>query len=70
MINHVMTSGEVAKVMGINMRTVIRLIDSGKLKGFKIPGSKHRRVEEKHLRELMQELGISEDRFEILDKEL
>jgi excisionase family DNA binding protein len=38
------TTGEVAGICGVTKRTVIMWIDSGKLKGYRIPGSSHRRV--------------------------
>ena len=33
-----LTSGEIATYCDVNLRTVIRWIESGKLKGFKLPG--------------------------------
>ncbi len=38
------TTGEVAKICSVTKRTVIKWIDSGKLQGYVIPGSAHRRV--------------------------
>ena len=38
------TTGDVARICQITKRTVIQWIDSGKLQGYRIPGSKHRRV--------------------------
>ena len=38
------TTGQVAQVMDVSIQTVIRLVDDGKLKGFKIPGSRFRRI--------------------------
>lgn len=66
MPDRILTTGQVAKVTGVAMKTVVRWIDSGQLKGFTIPGSQHRRVEEKHLREFMKELGVSEERLELI----
>ncbi|WP_394222870.1 response regulator [Alteromonas gracilis] len=39
-----LTSGEIASYCDVNLRTVIRWIDSGKLKGFKLPGRGNNRV--------------------------
>ena len=66
MANRILTTGQVARVMGVSMRTVVRWIDQKQLKGFVIPGSQHRRVEEKHLREFMKELGVSEERLKLI----
>lgn len=38
------TTGEVAKVLAISQQTVIKLIDSGQLPGYRVPLSKFRRV--------------------------
>lgn len=40
----VYTTGEVADICKISQQTVIRCFDSGRLKGFRVPGSKFRRV--------------------------
>lgn len=39
-----LTSGEIAAFCDVNLRTVIRWIESGKLKGFKLPGRGNNRV--------------------------
>jgi excisionase family DNA binding protein len=38
------TTGDVARICQVTKRTVIQWIDSGKLQGYRIPGSRHRRV--------------------------
>jgi two-component system, OmpR family, response regulator len=40
----VFTTGEVAEICKISQQTVIRCFDSGRLKGFHVPGSKFRRI--------------------------
>src|SRR5512140_1444860 len=40
----VLTTGEVAKICNVAPRTVSKWFDSGSLKGYKIPGSKDRRI--------------------------
>lgn len=55
---YIYTTGEVAKICGVCMRTVCKWIDSGKLKGHTIPGSDHRRVTEKELVSFMAKIGI------------
>ncbi|MGR3310256.1 MAG: response regulator [Candidatus Brocadiales bacterium] len=55
MSNDILTSGEVARICNVSSPTVIKWIDTGMLKGFKIPGSKARRVTKKDLLEFMRE---------------
>ncbi len=40
----VLTTGEVAKICKVAPRTVSKWFDSGKLRGYRIPGSKDRRI--------------------------
>lgn len=40
----VLTTGEVAKICNVAPRTVSKWFDSGQLKGYRIPGSKDRRI--------------------------
>lgn len=40
----VFTTGEVAEICKISQQTVIRCFDNGRLKGFRVPGSKFRRI--------------------------
>ncbi len=40
----VFTTGQAAKIMKISQQAVIRLFDSGELKGFRVPGSTFRRI--------------------------
>ncbi|HHT9125223.1 MAG TPA: response regulator [Candidatus Brocadiia bacterium] len=58
MNNDVLTSGEVARICNVSSPTVIKWIDSGMLKGFRIPGSKARRVARKDLLAFMVEHGM------------
>lgn len=46
MKNHVLTTGEAAKFCGVNFRTVIRWIERGKLKAYKLPGRGDHRIRE------------------------
>lgn len=52
------TTGEVASICGVAKRTVIKWIDSGRLKGYLIPGSTHRRVSADALGAFMRAHGI------------
>jgi excisionase family DNA binding protein len=42
--NNVLTTGDVAKICNVAPRTVSKWFDSGQLKGYRIPGSKDRRI--------------------------
>lgn len=54
----VFTTGEVAEVCQISQQTVIRCFDNGRLKGFRVPGSRFRRVPREALIQFMKENGI------------
>jgi excisionase family DNA binding protein len=41
---HVLTTGDVAKICNVAPRTVSKWFDTGQLKGYRIPGSKDRRI--------------------------
>jgi excisionase family DNA binding protein len=40
----VFTTGEAAQIMMVSQQTVIRIFDNGELKGWRIPGSRFRRI--------------------------
>ncbi len=61
------TTSNVAKILGSSPATISRLFDKGILKGYRIPGSKHRRIPEKNLVKFMEEYNIP---FEILKNRL
>jgi len=54
----VLTTGEVARLCGVAPRTVSKWFDSGKLRGFKIPGSRDRRIPRESLIRFMKAHGI------------
>lgn len=54
----VYTTGYIARLCHVTKRTVIKWIDGGKLKGYRIPGSRHRRVPESSLREFLRTYKI------------
>jgi len=60
----VLTTGEAAKVCKVSQQTVIRCFDSGQLKGFRVPGSRFRRIPREHLFSFMRENGIPTDALE------
>lgn len=57
----VLTTGEVAKICNVASRTVSKWFDSGQLKGYRIPGSKDRRIPVSSLRKFMKNHGIPMD---------
>jgi excisionase family DNA binding protein len=52
------TTGEVARLCQVTKRTVIKWIDGGRLTGYMIPGSRHRRVTAESLQKFMRANGI------------
>jgi len=60
----VFTTGEVAEICQISQQTVIRCFDSGRLKGFRVPGSRFRRIPRDALIQFMRENGIPLERLQ------
>ncbi len=54
----VLTTGEVAKICNVAPRTVSKWFDSGALKGYRIPGSRDRRIPSGELMKFMKAHGI------------
>ena len=54
----VLTTGEVAKISNVAPRTVSKWFDSGQLRGYRIPGSKDRRIPMPQLLRFMRAHGI------------
>ena len=54
----VLTTGEVAKICNVAPRTVSKWFDSGSLTGYRIPGSKDRRIPLNQLIKFMKQHGI------------
>lgn len=57
----VLTTGEVAKICNVAPRTVSKWFDTGSLKGYRIPGSKDRRIPVGELVRFMKAHGIPLD---------
>lgn len=57
----VFTTGEAAKICKVSQQTIIRCFDSGQLKGFRVPGSRFRRIPRELLYTFMRENGIPTD---------
>lgn len=60
----VFTTGEAAKICKVSQQTIIRCFDSGQLKGFRVPGSRFRRIPRDVLYKFMKSNGIPTDALE------
>ena len=60
----VFTTGEVAHICKVSQQTVIRCFDSGRLHGFRVPGSRFRRIPREALIKFMKENQIPLDQLE------
>jgi excisionase family DNA binding protein len=60
----VYTTGEVAQICKISQQTVIRCFDSGRLKGFRVPGSRFRRIPREALMAFMKDNHIPLDQLQ------
>ena len=54
----VFTTGQVAKICKVAPRTVSKWFDSGRLKGYRIPGSQDRRIPREQLIKFLKEHGM------------
>lgn len=57
-----LTTGAVAQALGCSARHACKLIDSGRLIGCRLPGSKHRRVSAASLLSFMEHAGVQRAR--------
>ena len=57
----VFTTGEAAEICKVSQQTIIRCFDSGRLKGFRVPGSRFRRIPREALMAFMKDNGIPPD---------
>src|SRR5271167_3248706 len=60
----VFTTGEAAKICKVSQQTIIRCFDNGQLKGFRVPGSRFRRIPREALYKFMRDNGIPTDALE------
>jgi excisionase family DNA binding protein len=54
----VLTTGQVAKICNVAPRTVSKWFDTGQLRGYRIPGSKDRRIPRQQLIRFMKAYGM------------
>ena len=52
------TTGEAAEVCKVSQQTIIRCFDSGRVEGFRVPGSRFRRIPRQNLIKFMRENKI------------
>ena len=60
----VFTTGEAAEICKVSQQTIIRCFDSGRLTGFRVPGSRFRRIPRKDLLQFMKANDIPTDALE------
>lgn len=58
------TTGEAADICNVSQQTIIRCFDAGKVQGFRIPGSKFRRIPRSNLVKFMKDHNIPFDNLE------
>jgi excisionase family DNA binding protein len=58
------TTGEAAEICRISQQTIIRCFDAGRLEGFRVPGSRFRRIPRQSLVKFMKENKIPLDAIE------
>jgi len=60
----VLTTGQVARICQVAPRTVSKWFDSGELRGYRVPGSRERRIPKKELLRFMRAYGFPMERLE------
>ena len=67
-MNRVMTTGQVARVFNVNINTVIKWFDEGKLEGFRLPRSNERRIYRESVQAFMKLHGITDDLLRVYEE--
>ncbi len=58
------TTTQAARIMQVSPKTVVRWVDEGLLRGWRVPGSGgHRRIELANLRKFMEDHGMPLDKL-------
>lgn len=60
----VFTTGEAADICNLSQQTIIRCFDTGRLQGFRVPGSRFRRIPREGLIKFMKDNNIPLDRLD------
>ncbi len=63
-MKELLTTGEAAEICKVSQQTIIRCFDAGRLEGFRIPGSKFRKIPRQNLIRFMKENNIPLDGLE------
>lgn len=63
-MKNLFTTGEAAEICNVSQQTIIRCFDAGRLDGFKIPGSKFRRIPRESLIKFMKDNSIPLDNID------
>ena len=63
-LKDVYTTGEAADICKVSQQTIIRCFDAGRLAGFRVPGSKFRRIPREALIKFMKENAIPLDNLD------
>ena len=58
------TTGKAAEICNVSQQTIIRCFDSGRLEGFRVPGSKFRRIPRQSLIKFMKDNNIPLDNLD------
>ncbi|MEM9884133.1 MAG: response regulator, partial [Planctomycetota bacterium] len=66
----VYTTGEAAEVCKVSQQTIIRCFDAGRLQGFRVPGSRFRRIPRDELIRFMKANDIPTDGFQTGKKKI
>jgi excisionase family DNA binding protein len=66
----VFTTGEAAEICKVSQQTIIRCFDSGRLQGFRVPGSRFRRIPRAELVRFMKANDIPVDALESTKKRI
>lgn len=69
-LKRIFTTGEAAVACGLSQQTIIRCFDSGRIGGFRVPGSKFRRIPRDALIQFMRVNNIPVDSIESTRKRI
>ena len=64
------TTGEAAEICRVSQQTIIRCFDAGRLEGFRVPGSRFRRIPRESLMKFMKSNSIPLDGLETGKKKI
>ncbi len=68
-MTRVLTTGQVARIFSVNINTVIKWFDEGKLDGFRLPRSNERRIYRDSVLSFMEAHDISPELLKAFDEE-